>query len=102
MVHEQLRNHRNAAVETAAVALFKSAVNEIESYEIENCSYVTPPIIQTGLYWALELNNDDLYQHVGTCGLKWLDTQDTVLSMVAQHIQGRSTDHSETIEWETW
>ncbi len=99
MVDEQLRNHRTATVETAAVAVFKSAVGEII-----NLTPVHPtlPTAKTVMCWALELNDDSLYKHVGIRVLKWLRTKEAVLSVIGRHIQGRFADNSDTIEWETW
>lgn len=97
MLDEQLRNHRNAAVETAAVAVFNSAVRDKLTWPP---THATSPTVQTVLRWALELNNDDLYKQAVRHGLLWLDTQDAVLSVVGRQLQGRSAQHSETIEWE--
>ncbi len=102
MADEHLRNHRDAATETAAVALFESAANE-DRHAWRELEHATLPKVQVALHRALELNNHKLYRQVARCALKWLDTQETVLNMVGRHLeQGRYAEHPETIEWDTW
>lgn len=100
MVSEQLRGHRNAAVETAAVTVFKKAFSE--QYGWMPPIPLAPKTVRTVLYWAVELDNDDLYEQVGSCGLSWPDTQETVLGLIGRYLGDPSADRSQTIDWEPW
>lgn len=97
MVDEQLRKQWNVDVQTAAVKVLMSS---LESGYMQP-SHATQATVRTILHWALKWNDDRLYREVGIRGLPWLDTQETILSMVALHLQAIFADHSE-IEWETW
>ncbi len=108
MVDQHLRNHRNTATETAAVAVFESLIGP-------DFGGPTILIIQTALHWALELNSNELYHSVWSAAwlcsydvdthrktIPSLPARETVLKEVGRHVEDRFADRSKTIEWETW
>lgn len=104
IVDKRLRSDLNGTIDRpTTAAFFKSAVEPKKTARRDPGEHTTATIVRTVLYWALEWKDMDLYRHVGICALKWLDTQETVLSMVGRHLQDRFTDphSSEIIEWET-
>lgn len=93
MADDQLRNHWDPNVQTATMSVFKSSLGQSVHPTQGSC--------QTILHWALKLNDDKLYQQVGNRCLPWVDTQETILSMVGRQFQGRSADDS-GVDWKIW
>jgi hypothetical protein len=103
MIDDQLRDHSDSAVQSAAIDIFTAvAMGARSTSSLKSSVDTLRTTAQTIFHWALKLDNDKLYREAGSQYLKWLDTQDAVLGMVGRHLQSRSVNNSETIQWETW
>jgi hypothetical protein len=101
LADDQLRNHWDSDVQSAAMKVFHRCVQG-------EPRYLRAASIQTILYWALKFNDTTLYHDVGRFGLQSLDTQGTVLAILGQHLKCRPTHSMETdanlseTDWGEW